>query len=141
MPETDVRSPIPWPIKGAITFFYYEDLRRAIGFYEHTIGLKKLTDLDWCAVLEIVPGAHLGLVKAPAGIQRPIAGANKGVLIAFETDDLHGCLERMRHIGVASAQTRVAYNSRTHDFKVLDPEGYTIEFFTWSEQLGNPRQD
>lgn len=126
---------IPWPIKGVVTLFYYEDMRRALDFYERVIGLRKIVDFGWCALLEIFEHAHLGLIDSTGGSQRPIPGTNKGALITLQTEDLQACLTRMRELGVATAATRIEYNprSRTHDFKVYDPEGYTIEFFAWDE--------
>jgi predicted enzyme related to lactoylglutathione lyase len=123
-----------WPIKGVVTLFYYEDMRRALEFYERTIGLRKVVDFGWCALLQIFPNVHLGLIDSTSGSQRPIPGSNKGAMITLETDDLQACLDRMRRLGVAGTQTQVQYNerSRTYDFKVYDPEGYTIEFFCWA---------
>jgi predicted enzyme related to lactoylglutathione lyase len=135
MSEPTAPARVPWPIKGVITLFYYEDVRRALDFYERVIGLRKVVDFGWCALLEIFPNVHLGLIDSTGGSQRPIPGSNKGAIITLETDDLQACLARMCSLGVAGPQTRVEYNerSRTYDFKVYDPEGYTIEFFCWAE--------
>jgi hypothetical protein len=123
----------PWPIRGVFTLFYYQDVRRALDFYERVIGLRKGVDFGWCALLEILAPAHLGLIDSTNGSQRPIPGSNKGAIITLETNDLEGCFERMRRLGVATPGTRIQYNdmSRTREFKVFDPEGYTVEFFTW----------
>lgn len=136
MSQTTALTPAPWPIKGVTTLFYYDDVRRALDFYERVIGLRKAVDLDWCVLLEILPNAHLGLIDSTGGSQRPIPGANKGAMITLETDDLHACLARMQALGVAGPQTQISYNdrSRTYDFKIRDPEGYTVEFFCWAEQ-------
>lgn len=136
MSQPNVPAHTPWPIKGVTTLFYYQDVRRALDFYERLIGLRKVVDLGWCVLLEVLSHAQLGLVDSTGGSQRPISGSNKGAMITLETDDLQACLARMQSIGVAGPQTRISYNerSRTYDFKVQDPEGYTVEFFCWAER-------
>lgn len=124
---------IPWPIKGVVTLFYYDDVRRAVDFYQRVVGLKKVVDLGWCALFEIHGPAHLGVIDGARGSQRPVPGNNKGALLMLETDDLEGCHQRMKQAGAAGPTTTIRHNpaSRTNEFKIYDPEGYAIEFFSW----------
>ena len=74
-PNTSAAIP-PVVANGAITFFYYHDMRAALEFYEHIVGLKRVADLGWCALLALQPRSFLGLVDAAVGSQRPIGHQN-----------------------------------------------------------------
>jgi predicted enzyme related to lactoylglutathione lyase len=128
----EVHAPLARP-RGAITFFYYRDLERAAAFYRDVIGLPARMDSDWCVLLEIAPNVQLGLVNAQAGSQRPILGPHKGAILSLEVDDLEARLARLKRLGGASLKTRIVEGccGRTREFKIRDPEGYTVEFFTW----------
>jgi predicted enzyme related to lactoylglutathione lyase len=124
-------------VKGAVTFFYYDDLESAAVFYEQVIGLRVLMACEWCSLMELRPGATLGLVNATAGSQTPIDGSNKGAIISLEVEDLDGCLARMKALG-AVPQAMVlepGCAGRTWEFKVRDPAGYIVEFFRWVDPV------
>ncbi|MGE0581324.1 MAG: VOC family protein [Steroidobacteraceae bacterium] len=127
------------PMKGAITFFYYQDLGAARDFYERIVGLERVQDFGWCCLLSLQPGCHLGLVDGTSSRQRPIEGRNKGVLLSIEMADLEACLERFRQLGVADPASRIepGCSGRTREFRIFDPEGYAIEFFTWLTPLSS----
>lgn len=109
---------------------------RSLGSYR-CIGLRwaETVDAGWYALFEILPRMHLGVVNATDGSQRPIACTNKGAIFSIETDDVERCLRNMKLAGAASPSTVVEFNamSRTLEFKMSDPGGYTIEFFMWVE--------
>jgi predicted enzyme related to lactoylglutathione lyase len=121
------------PPCNTITFFYYDDLRPAIRFYETIIGLPLVMSDGWCAMFALNGGAQLGLVDAVTGSQRPIRGANKGAILSFEIDDVADCLERLKRLGVVHPGDELVAGcgGRTQEFKVFDPGGYTVEFFRW----------
>lgn len=120
-------------IKGIITFFYYDNVAAAAEFYERAVGLKTAEDFGWCRILELQPRTFLGLMNATSGSQRPVAGTNKGVLLSIETADLDACLARLMRTGAAPLSTIVepGCEGRTREFKIVDPGGYTVEFFRW----------
>jgi predicted enzyme related to lactoylglutathione lyase len=120
-------------LKGVLLFFYYEDLPAAVDFYERVVGLKKVQDFGWCAILELQPRTYLSLVNATAGSQRPLAGPNKGVQLSIEAVDLEACLAHMQRLGIASTATKLepGCEGRTVEFKIVDPGGYTVELFRW----------
>jgi extradiol dioxygenase family protein len=122
--------------KGTITFFYYQDLGEAAAFYRDVIGLRSVMESDWCVIFDLNPGARLGLVNATAGSQRPILGRNKGAILSLQIDDVEACLERLKRQGLAPASACLAEGcaGRTREYKIQDPEGYTVEFFAWVDQ-------
>jgi predicted enzyme related to lactoylglutathione lyase len=133
-----LRPALSEPPRSVITFFYYDQLPAAADFYRTVIGLPLVMSDAWCAVFAVNGGAQLGLVNAVAGSQRPVAGANKGTILSLEVDDLSQCLERLKSLGVAPAGAELVAGAggRTQEFKVLDPGGYTVEFFRWTGRPG-----
>lgn len=125
-------------IKGVVTFFYYDDLACAIAFYEQVVGFRKVLENEWCGLFELRPGALLGLVTGEAGSQKPIAGPNKGAIVSVETECLETCLATMKARGVIpqSAALERGCAGRTWEFKIHDPAGYCLEFFSWIEPPG-----
>ena len=125
--------------RGAITFFYYDDLPAAAAFYREVVGLPAAFDADWCVIFELgAGGARLGLVNAVAGSQRPVAGPNKGTILSLEVDSVEACLDRLKRLGAAPPGARLqdGFAGRTREFKLKDPGGYTVEFFSWSSGAG-----
>lgn len=128
LPET-----LTTAVKGAITLLSYDDLPAAVSFYRELVGLRIAEDFGWCCLLELQPRSYLGLIDATAGSQRPVAGANKGVLVSLEVADLAACLERARRLGLVAADTHLVpgCRGRTREFRIVDPGGYPVEFFSW----------
>lgn len=118
---------------GAVTFFYYEDLAAAAAWYRDVLGFAPTVIEDWLVLFSIMPNQHLGLVNADGGSQVPIRGDNKGAVFSIETDALEGWHRRLQDKGVDGLSTSLVSGcrGRTLEFRVRDPEGYTIEFFRW----------
>ncbi|HEY0315736.1 MAG TPA: VOC family protein [Sphingomonas sp.] len=122
-------------VDGAITLFYYDDVEAATRWYEHVIGFEKCVDYGWLAIFRMVDHAYLGLVSGEAGSQRPIPGANKGVQVTISTHDLEQWHSRLYQAQVPGTGVglEIGCDGHTIEFKVVDPEGYTVEFFEWLE--------
>jgi lactoylglutathione lyase len=135
-PGDPLPLPLASPPEGVITFFYYDDLNRAVAFYRERLGLRSLMVSDWCVIFELNPGARLGLVNATAGSQRPVGGRNKGAILSLQVEGVGACLERMKRCALAPASAELVEGcgGRTREFKISDPEGYVIEFFEWIDQ-------
>lgn len=118
---------------GAITLFYYEDLPAATAWYRDALGLRKIADYGWCVIFHIGGGAHLGLIDATNGSQRPTHALNKGVILSIALADVAGQREHFVRAGVLDAATALAVGcgGRMLEFKLRDPGGYTVEFFSW----------
>ena len=122
-------------VDGAITLFYYDDVKPAADWYENVVGFEKVVDYGWLAIFRLVEHAYLGLVSAEAGSQRPIAGTNKGALVTISTRELELWWRCLREAGAVGAEEelQVGCDGRTLEFKLHDPGGYTLEFFEWVE--------
>ena len=101
--------------------------------YERLFGRPREMFTHWCAFFDLQPGVRLGLVDSAAGSQRPVPGDNKGALLSFEVEDLSACLERMKALGLAAPDAGLERGAEGHtwEFKVRDPGGYWLEFFSW----------
>jgi len=128
------RPPMP-PIDGVLTMFYYDDLPTATDWYERVLGFEKVLVFDGLALFRVHQGSHLALVGNGAGSQRPISGTNKGAILSIQTRALQDWHERLfRHQAPGTGQgLQIGCDGRTIEFKVRDPEGYTVEFFEWIE--------
>lgn len=124
-------------IAGAITFFYYDDLRVAARWYAEVIGLEPVLEEAWLVLLRVAPGHLLGLVDAEGGSQRPVPGPNKGAVLSLETDSLEEWRHRLRAAGVEGldGEFQSGCQGRTLEFRVRDPGGYPVEFFRWRTPL------
>lgn len=120
------------PITGTVFFLYYDDVRAAIRWYEEKLRFRNVYDDDWVAILEIMPGAFIGLVNATEGTQHPVPGHNKGALVAIETKDLRGWRDQLAAIEVPIFRDiHKGAKGKTDTFHVLDPGGYIVEFYKW----------
>lgn len=126
------RPPIP-PVDGVLTMFYYRDLAAATRWYEEVIGFEKQLAFDGLSLFRIREGSHLALVGEGSGSQQPIAGTNKGAILSIQTSALEAWYQRLSAHRPPGAPDGLylGTDDRTREFKVIDPEGYTIEFFEW----------
>ena len=127
------RSPARPPADGQVTFLYYKDLDGAARFYGGTLGLRATLDQGWVRIFEVSPTSYIGLVDATSGAHRP--SAEKPVMVSIlvntpsDVDRWHAWITS-RGVTADEAPTNVA-NVPIRAFSFKDPEGYTLEVFTW----------
>lgn len=128
-----VAEPLP-RIAGSVPFFYYQDLKVAAEWYEHQIGLRKVTDEGWVIIFEVTPTAFIGLVNATDGTLRP--AAEKGVLLSLETPDLEAWYKRFKRIEGSNIiqDIEIGAQGLIEEFRLRDPGGYVVEFFRWRDR-------
>lgn len=127
--------PVRPVIDTVLTMFYYHDLAGAADWYADVLGFPRLIDADGFVLFGITGQARLALVGAGRGSQQPIPGTNKGAMLSIQTHELeqwHAALFA-RQVPGTGVGLSVGGDGRTIEFKVTDPEGYTIEFFDWVE--------
>lgn len=120
-------------VAAVLTMFYYQDVDRAAAWYEDKLGFRRLMQTTGFVLFEVSGVAQLALIGAGHGSQQPIAGSGKGAILSIETEDLEGwhALLFAREVEGTGTGLQVGGGGRTVEFKVQDPEGYTIEFFEW----------
>lgn len=112
--------------KGAITFFYYKDLARAVEFYDKVMGFKLVQDQRWAKIYRVNGDAYMGCVDGSIGYHKP--SDEKPVMLTVIVDDPDAWYEHFK-------KHKVETLNEPHDDKELnlrifllrDPEGYVIE--------------
>jgi len=95
--------------------------------FEHVMGMVgKDGQLDFCTV--VLGHARVMFTRAP-GASRPSIG-KQPVEIYLEVDDVDGVHNRLKKKGVAISDPLTVQWWGDRTFKVLDPNGYEIWFYT-----------
>ena len=95
--------------------------------FEHVMGMVgKDGQLDFCTV--VLGQARVMFTRAP-GASRPPMG-KQPVEIYLEVDDVDGLHNRLKKKGVAISDPLTVQWWGDRTFKVLDPNGYEIWFYT-----------
>ncbi len=117
-------------IDGTITFFYYDDLKRATEFYERTMGFEKVIDIELAKVFRVHGNSHVGLVDGHEGYLK--WAQSKPVMLSWFSEDIDGWHEYLKAKGIDIEQPpeKQSYlEMRTLLFR--DPEGYLLEILQW----------
>jgi len=140
LPPANAEQPAPpaaAPVKGQMTFLYYNDLPRAAAFYERLLGTPPQDTPAWVRLFDLTDTATLGLVNAKDGTLRP--SDTKPVMVTVVVDGVAAVdswYDRVRAQGIAISEerktTRLDDRRSIHAFIFKDPEGYAIEILTWT---------
>ncbi len=124
------------PVSANLTFFYYDDLPKAVAFYEQVMGLSLIVDQGFCKIYEITPQSYIGLVDAEHGTHKPSPA--KPVILSFVTPEVDGWYAHLQKCGVPMLHP-LGTSDRigVRGFMALDPEGYTLEFEWFMDQPRN----
>ncbi len=130
------------PVNALVPNFYYNDLDAARDFYIDKLGFPVLYDAEWVVIVEIAKGMQLALVDGAKGALP--AMEQKSALLVIETDALEEWYSYVSAIeGINWFQYGLDYREGVtlrhglmdhgdiEEFRILDPEGYIIEFFRW----------
>ncbi len=140
LPAANAERPAPpaaAPVKGQMTFLYYNDLPRAAAFYERLLGKAPEDTPPWVRLFNLTDTATLGLVNAKDGTLRP--SDNKPVMVTVVVDGVAAVdawYDRVRAQGIAISEerktTRLDDTRSIHAFIFKDPEGYAVEILSWT---------
>jgi catechol 2,3-dioxygenase-like lactoylglutathione lyase family enzyme len=108
----------------AITFFYYEDMKAVIPFYEETLGFELVLDQGMARIYRIAPGSYFGIVDGNKGHLRH--QPSSAVLLTIVAEDVAGWHARLKAKGVPK-QTEMLRGTYCEHFFFEDPAGYAIE--------------
>ena len=131
----DDRTP---PVTGQMTFFYYNDLPRAAAFYERLLAIAPEPTPAWVRLYSLTPTSTLGLVNATDGTLRPRGDKSAMVTIVVDgaaaVDSWHA---HVKSLGIPIFQdrkvTKLDDQRSIYSFIFRDPEGYALEFLTWTK--------
>lgn len=130
MPENDLI--VPANIIGQVTFLYYSDIDAAENFYGHILKLKKTFDKGGVKFYQLTENSYVGLVGEGRGLHK--TSESKPVMISMVTTEVVKWDKYMKtqNVKYVSAYNPDDNNGPVHGFIVLDPGGYTVEFFQWN---------
>lgn len=115
-----------YSVKGLIPWLYYNDLPRAMKFYEEVMGFEMVVDQGWSKIYKIRDGAYLGLVDGEKGYHR--ASDTKPVIICINVHDADAWYQRLVAKGVEiERQPQESERLKIKVFMLKDPEGYVLE--------------
>ena len=120
-------------IDGTITFFYYDDLQKAVDFYENVMGFEKVIDIPLAKVFKVHGNSHVGLTDGHEGYLK--FKKDKPVMLSWFSDDIDGWHTKLKEKGVEIEQppTEMSYlEMKTMFFR--DPEGYLLEILQWEKK-------
>jgi len=131
----DDRTP---PVTGQMTFFYYNDLPRAAAFYERLLAIAPEPTPAWVRLYSLTPTSTLGLVNPTDGTLRP--RGDKSAMVTIVVDDVDAVDSwhaRVKSLGIPIFQdrkvTKLDDQRSIYSFIFRDPEGYALEFLTWTK--------
>jgi catechol 2,3-dioxygenase-like lactoylglutathione lyase family enzyme len=103
--------------------FYVSDLRRAVKFYEETLGLEKKYEYSSYVGFEC-GGIEIGLIPKPAKTQ---TGNAVSPTVAFLVDDVYEVCSELKNKGVKLSEELhdEAWGGRQASF--TDPDGNILE--------------
>jgi len=119
------------------------DLEKSCWFYETVVGLESIPrphTFTFAGAWFRGGASELHLIgtndtTAPAGIGDPGAGRATGLAthLAFEVTDLAEIQARLARHGVEIVGGPVARGDGFVQIWLLDPDGYMVEFFQWTQ--------
>jgi predicted enzyme related to lactoylglutathione lyase len=113
-------------VKGVITWLYYNDLPRAMEFYEKIMGFEFEVDQGWSKIYKIRNGAYVGLVDGEHGYHP--ASETKPVILCLNVRDVDAWHKKLRDHGLELEELpQESERLKIKVFMLKDPEGYTIE--------------
>ena len=123
-------------ISANLTFLYYKNLARASEFYEAVMGLTLVVDQGFCRIYEMTPQSYIGLVDGENGTHKP--SRDKPVILSFVSNDVDEWHAHLVKHGVTIYRPLKTHDSLgVRGFMALDPEGYTLEFETFTDHPRN----
>ena len=114
-------------ICSQITFFYYNDFKRARDFYERIMGFELAHDQETCRIYRVQGTSFLGIVDERHG-HCSAPRAERNVLVTLVTNDIKGWWKHLRKEGV-EITSELLYKPEIsiETFFFEDPEGYVLE--------------
>ena len=128
------------PVSANLIFFYYNDLPKAMDFYENILGLSLVVDQGFCKIYQITAQSFVGLVDAESGTHKP--SPTKPVILSFVTpeSEIDAWYAYLQDKGVPVFRPLgTSERIGVRGFMVSDPEGYTLEFESFIDQPRNAK--
>jgi len=114
-------------IDMSIVFIYFNDLARAMNFYEDVLGFTLVIDQGWTKIYQSSTSGYIGLVDSTRGFHK--ASEVKPLILCFRVPDVDAWYDRLQTQGVPILKDiKNSEELRIRAFLIEDPEGHTLEF-------------
>ncbi len=110
-----------------IVFIYFNDLEKAINFYEDVLGFTLAIDQGWTKIYQSSTSGYIGLVDSARGFHK--ASEVKPLILCFRVPDVDAWYLHLQSQGVPILKD-IKNSEELHirAFLIEDPEGHTLEF-------------
>lgn len=109
-----------------ITFIYFNDLQKAMRFYEDVMGFELLIDQGWCKIYQSSVTGCVGLVDGARGHHK--ASETKPIILCFRVPDVDAWYAYLKEKGVEiTHDIKTNPELKIRAFLTRDPEGHTVE--------------
>ena len=113
-------------IDKSIVFIYFNDLPKAMVFYEDVMGFTLEIDQGWCKIYRSSTSGYVGLVDGTRGFHK--ASETKPIILCFRVADVESWHSHINEKGI-EIHHPIKNNEelKIRAFLFNDPEGHTIE--------------
>lgn len=109
-----------------ITFIYFNDLEKAMRFYEDVMGFELLIDQGWCKIYQSSASGCVGLVDGSRGHHK--ASETKPIILCFRVPDVDAWYAYLKGKGAEiTHEIKTNHELKIRAFLTRDPEGHTVE--------------
>ncbi len=125
-------------IQGNLVFFYYKDVEKAQRFYEEILGFERVLDYGFASIHQVSSSSYIGLVDETKGMHKTTEP--KTVTLAVVTEEVSEWYDYLVGQNVEMKHEFNPREGRPHiGFVALDPEGYFLEFETFTDHPENAK--
>jgi lactoylglutathione lyase len=113
-------------IDKSITFIYFNDLPKAIDFYEQVMGFTLEIDQGWTKIYRASATGYVGLVDGQRGFHKP--SDTKPIILCFRVPDVDEWYEFIKAKGVEIFKDiKSSSELKIRAFLIHDPESHVVE--------------
>jgi predicted enzyme related to lactoylglutathione lyase len=113
-------------IDKSILFIYFNDLPKAMAFYEDVMGFNLEIDQGWCKIYRTSASGFVGLVDGNRGYHK--ASETKPMILCFRVPDVEAWHSRIVDKGIEIHHPlKNNEELKIRAFLFNDPEGHVIE--------------
>lgn len=121
------KEPVKNPgIEKTITFIYFNDLPKAMDFYEKVMGFDLEIDQGWCKIYRASSNGYVGLVDGERGFHK--ASETKPIILCFRVPDVDEWYRFIKDKGIEIFKDiKSSPELKIRAFLIHDPEGHVVE--------------
>lgn len=109
-----------------IVFIYFNNLPKAMDFYENVMGFTLAIDQGWVKIYQSSASGYIGLVDGSRGFHK--ANEIKPIILCFRVPDVDKWYEFIKSKGVEILKDiKSNPDLKIRAFLIEDPEGHTVE--------------